>query len=190
MLPAGLRLTTTTVHGLGAAACLTIVAGAAFIGVFPTTRARAAERTEIARLEQVRADRVRVGEEYAALSQSLDAVRAENASRWVDLRGERQLNMRMADLTTMLTDRGFDIQALQAGDVEPGAVVSRIPIRLEVLGSLANGMNLLETLDRDYPDLHCDTINIEHTGPESIRLRLNMRWLLAPADMPKEKPAG
>lgn len=190
MIPAGLRLNATTVHGIGAAVCLTIVAGAVFVGVFPTMRARAAERTEIARLEQVRSDRTRVGEEYAALSESLRKVRADNASRWVDLRGERQLNMRMADLTTLLTDRGFEIQALQAADVQVGPVVARIPIRLEVLGPLADAINLLGTLDEDYPDLHCETINIEHTGPESVRLRLNLRWLLAPADMPKEKPVG
>ena len=181
---------TTAVHAVGATLCLAIVAASVSIGVYPMMRSRAAERTEIARLAQVRADRSRVGEEYTALNASLQRVRSENAARWVDLAGERQLNLRMAEITTMLAAEGFDIQALRADDPVSGAVVSHIPIRLEVLGPLGRATELLASLDRDYPDLHCETINLEHTGPETVRLRLDIRWLLAPKDMPKEKPVG
>lgn len=178
---------TTAIHAIGATLCVAIIAGALLIGLVPMQRARSAERAERAQAASLDDQLRRAGEAFSGLDRQVESLRAAIEARGISLTPESRLNQRLAELTSMLVDRGLAVQTLQPGEKEPGGANGVVPIRLDMIGTLDRIVALLGELDETQPDLHIDAISLEHAGPENVRLRASVRWLLGVEDASDKK---
>lgn len=175
-----LKASTRPVHLTGAAVCLAIVGAAGGLFFIPTVRAAKASGAAAQELVEVS----QTLEQSATMNRTLTAqvaqLEASLESRDITLTGIDDLNRRLAELTALCVSHGLTPEAIQPREVVAGSVTPIVPIRFEVLGSLGAVDNLLGVFDEQFPDLHIHQLTIEHTAPETVRLRCVLSWLTKP----------
>jgi len=177
--PAG---SSTSVHAIGALSCVTIMAAAAALFLIPTLKARAIARSQLAELAEIshRLDQVaQANRDLNALARQL---RERVDSRGITLAPPQDLNRRLAELTSLTIEQGLVPEFIQPREPVQSRGARFQPIRYEVTGSPAGIYELLGRFDREHPDLHLESVTIEYTSPETIRLRTVLSWLTAPAN--------
>ncbi len=172
---------TATVHAAGATVCIAMVALAVYTFVAPIIRARHEAGASLARLSEVTAELERTAGVNRGLEDQIDRVRSSVESRMVPLTPPQELNRRLAQLTSICLEHGLTPDAIQPRDAVRGPVVLVQPIRFEVSGPIEAVYALLGAFDRDHPDLHAESLTIEHTGPGTVRMRTVLSWLTSSA---------
>lgn len=172
---------TATVHVLGAVFCAVMVGVSAAMFLIPGVKSRAVATAEVERLSAVSQELDRAAGTVGALQSQLDKLARNVEVRDVTLFPESDLNRRLAVLNTLSLELGLTPEVIQPGQRVQGKLTPEIPIRYEVLGSVGDIYGLLGIFDRQFPDLHLRGITIEHTGPETVRLRTVLSWMTAPA---------
>lgn len=168
------------IHAVGATVCTLTIAAAVYAFVTPIVRARHEAGLELARLSAVTAELDQAAGVNRGLAAQRDRVKASVDTRMVALTPPQELNRRLAELTTICLDHGLTPEAIQPQESKRSAVTLVQPIRFEVSGQLGSVYELLGTFDREHPDLHAESLTIEHTGPETVRMRTVLSWLTAP----------
>ncbi len=182
MTPARPAMTSNgPIHLVGAAVCLALVAAAAYTVVTPVVKARAESKAQLARLSSVSAELAQVAQVNRTLEAQLERTSASVEARMVTLVPAQDLNRRLAELTTLCLDRGLTPEVIQPREPVNGAVTPIQPIRFETSGPAEAVFGLLGLFENDHPDLHLDTLTLEHVGPQTVRLRTTLSWLTAPA---------
>ncbi|MCC5822594.1 MAG: hypothetical protein LAT64_03345 [Phycisphaerales bacterium] len=168
---------TRPIHAVGTAVCISIVVGAAFVFLVPGMKSRQETREQFdrlaaatERLEAAARSNRSLNAEAARLSESVE-------SRMVTLRPADQLNRVLADLTDLCLSHGVVPEVIQPRDLVPDPVTPIIPIRFEITGRLDVVYELLGVFESQHPDLHLRSITLEHTGPETVRMRTVLSWL-------------
>lgn len=174
------RAAVRPVHAVGALVCAVVIATAIGTVMVPRLRADREHRDRLTRFEAVTASLGQASAVDAALESQVRELRGSVQARRVDLTHTDELNRRLADLTTVLGASGLSVETLQAGERFPVGPVIAMTIRLDGTGPLEQVYELLGVFDRDEPDLHIESLVIEHTGPGTVRLRAILRWLTAP----------
>jgi Tfp pilus assembly protein PilO len=168
------------VHAVGGAVCLVIIAAAVYAFVTPIVRARHEAGLQLARLSAVTAELDQAAGVNRGLEGQLVRVRTSVEERMVPLTPAQELNRRLAELTTICLDHGLIPEAIQPRETVRGPVTLIQPIRFEVSGPIGSVYELLGKFDREHPDLHAESLTIEHTGPGTVRMRTVLLWLTAP----------
>lgn len=178
---AAVRAATRPIHVVGAVICAGVIAGAAALVVIPATKRSRSERDTLLALEQVNRQLADASKVNESLGQTARELGKRIQDREVKLTPVSDLNRRVSDLTGLLGEIGLGVEVLQASEPVKGALLTSVPIRLETSGSLEACYDLLGRLEEENPDLQVDSVAIEHTGPERVRLRLQLRWMTAPS---------
>lgn len=170
----------TIVHAVGATVCAVIIAAAVYAFVTPIIRARHEAGLQLARLSTVSSELDQAAGVNRGLEAQLVRLRTSVEERMVPLTPPQELNRRLAELTTICVDHGLTPEAIQPREAVRSPVTLIQPIRFEVSGPIQSIYELLARFDRDHPDLHAETLTIEHIGPETVRMRTVLSWLTAP----------
>lgn len=168
------------IHAGFATAAVLVVGSAGAIGVIPAHRAQVEQRTQRSELLSVNENLDTVGAVYASLEDRVAELENRIESYGYVLTSARDLNRRLSDLTRLFESQSLEIGSLQPQALVSGEKVSHIPLRIEVSGPLESLLRLLDTFEDSYPDLHIDSLTLEFSGPESLRLRMSVRWFVAP----------
>ena len=169
------------VHAIGTLACLTIVAAAAALFFVPTLKARASAKAQLAELADINQKLDQAAEVNRSLKAQRDQLRERVDSRGIVLAPAQDLNRRLAELTSLTIDHGLVPEFIQPRESIQARGATFVPIRYEITGSPDAIYGILAQFDQEHPDLHLETITLEYTGPETVRLRTVLSWLTAPA---------
>ncbi|MEM9373621.1 MAG: hypothetical protein AAGA55_08240 [Planctomycetota bacterium] len=175
------------IHLIGSGACLLILGGASALGVVPALRARAADQSLRADLGVSAAALDSAGDAHVRLVDQARGMRESIRSRDVELMPASGVNRLMADLTVMFENSALSLLTLQPRSVEEaraGEALRAIPIQATAEGRLEDVLGLFGTIRRQHPDIHMEGLVLEHTGPETLRLRADFRWLIVPDKEP------
>jgi Tfp pilus assembly protein PilO len=168
------------VHAVGATVCTMIVAAAVYAFVTPIVRDRQDAAIQLARLSAVTAELEQAAGVNRGLQSQLGRVRDSVRERMVTLTPPQELNRRLAELTSISLDLGLTPESIQPRESVRGPVTLIQPIRFEVSGPIEAVYELLGKFDAEHPDLHAESLTIEHTGPGTVRMRTVLSWLTAP----------
>ena len=170
----------TPVHAVGGLICAVIVAVAAYAFVTPLVRERHHDALQLARLTEVISTLDQATGVNRGLESQVARVRDSVEARMVKLTPQQELNRRLAELTTICIEHGLTPDAIQPREVVRSPITVIQPIRFEVSGTLESVYELLGLFDREHPDLHAETLIIEHSGPGTVKMRTVLSWLTAP----------
>jgi Tfp pilus assembly protein PilO len=176
----GLNSATRPVHLVGFGACVLVVAAASALFLVPSLRAARASNAATVELATLTGSLVQAAGMNRALTAQIEQLEASLRTRGVALDGIDELNGRLADLTTLCVENGLIPEIIQPRQAITDGPTTVVPIRFEVLGSLGALDHLLGVFDERFPDLHIQELTIEHTGPETLRLRSVLWWLTKP----------
>ncbi len=169
-----------SLHAIGTLSCLTIVAAAAALFFIPTMKTRASAKAQLAELAEINQTLDQSAQTNRELNAHLRQLRERVESRGIVLSPAQDLNRRLAELTSLTIEHGLVPEFIQPREAIQVRGARFQPIRYEVTGSPAAVYGLLGRFDREHPDLHLETVTIEYTGPETVRLRTVLSWLVAP----------
>jgi Tfp pilus assembly protein PilO len=169
------------VHLVGTLACCAMLAGSAVVFLLPGFKSRQQAGVQLTRLTAVAEELDAAARANHSLKAQVDKARESVESRMVRLVPAEDLNRRLAELTTLCLDHGLTPEVLQPLDRRSGGVSPILPIRFEVSGPLDGVYRLMGSFDDHHPDLHLESIAIEHTGPRTVRMRTVLLWLAAPS---------
>lgn len=178
-IPAGTG-SNAIVHAAGAAVCAVIIAAAVYAFVTPIIRTRHDAGLQLARLAAVSRELDQAAGVNRGLEAQLARLRSSVDERMVTLTPPHELNRRLAELTTISIEHGLTPEAIQPRETVRSPVTLIQPIRFEVSGPIQSVYDLLARFDREHPDLHAESLTIEHTGPGTVRMRTVLSWLTAP----------
>ena len=179
-------------HVAGAAILLALTAALGVGPLWLLVENRRSVASQADALETAREDHAAAMADLATMRSRLTRVQEDLAASAVQLEPASAVNRRLADLSTLATQCGLEVDELKPAEPVPGRHSQRVPVYMIARGSYRQCVVFLNRLRRRLPDTGAGSMELSGAPTESDG-RISMRcvlWWHATPDEPTEISRG
>ena len=171
------------IDAAGAALCVGLSLLFYWAGVQPMSDQHAAHLEARAELDQRQDQALKLANAADALQRRLKEVGQAVDNAPVQLKPVRQLNQRLAHLTSLAAECGLAIDQTRHERPHSGQWYQTVPIRLTGQGAYPTCAVFLDRLRRAYPDMGVSSFELSRDpgGEVAAKFRFDLVWYTAPA---------
>ncbi len=165
---------------IGVAVFIALTGLAYLLEFEPAMRDRDALRAGATELADKRETSTRLQSTIYSLNNQIQARQAAQATE-LKLQPPTQINDRLSALSTLATDHGLTVEAIEPGEAKGAVRYSTIPIRILGRGKYPQVARFIHALRTELPDTSVTDLAISGAGDTAPTVTLNLLWYAAPA---------
>jgi Tfp pilus assembly protein PilO len=168
---------------VGTVLAVGVTVAAYFLGIRPLVESRSRLTERGRQLEVLERQATALEKVLAGRRRRLETVDRALASDSLRLRPVSDLNRRLAEVSALATDCGFQIADCQTGTVAAGAHYGALPITLDGRGTYRTCTQFLNRLREAFPDTSVSTLDLTATHGDPCgtgAFRVGLRWYAMP----------
>ncbi|MHC4985369.1 MAG: type 4a pilus biogenesis protein PilO [Planctomycetota bacterium] len=172
-------------NAAGAAILLALTAALGVVPGWLLVSNRQSVASQADALDAARLDHASAMSALTATRSQLTGVQADLATSAVQLEPPSAVNRRLADLSTLATECGLEVDELKPAEPIPGQHSRRVPVHMIARGSYRQCVMFLNRLRSQLPDTGARSVELSGTPTEPdgrVSLRCMLWWHAMPAE--------